>query len=495
MDKMQSLKNQVLDMDATALLDAYKKKVITPGEAVEIYKNHQQHVNKPLNLVVEERYASARQEAKHYDTLLEKGQIQGKLFGIPISMKEAYDVEGMHTTGALSHYKNRLRNSDAGVVKRLREQGAIILDKTNTPSLCFCQETDNKPFGRSNNPWNPACTTGGSSGGEAALISVGGAAAGLGSDIGGSIRIPSHFNGVVGFKPGTRQFPMDGHLPDVELENQKRMLGFGPVVKSVRDAALIYSIIHPAFQPPDSWDLPESLKVVSFDSFHKTRCSPETVRLLQEARSGLQEQGAAIHSSPQDVPEFMKDVAEIWQLVMSEDGGLGILKDAYPHLAKGSFGCYLKVLLDWLKAKLGFDAFNHPYLSWGIFGAWLFAPNSKKKQEMETFIHTHLKEIEDLLGSSGVFLVPVYPTPAKKHGRTYKEIFSIKKSFRWKLPFISLANTFGLPALVVPCGTADDGLPIGLQVVSTIGNEGLIFKVGAFLETRFGGYKRCSTYD
>ena len=111
------------------------------------------------------------------------------------------------------------------------------------------------------------------------------------------------------------------------------------------------------------------------------------------------------------------------------------------------------------------------------------------------------REIKDMLGSNGIFLVPVYPAPAKKHGLIYRDIFAPgnpckrKKPFEGKLPFISLANTFGLPALVVPCGKSGDGLPIGLQVVSAIGNEALIFRVGAFLESHFGGYQRNTLYD
>jgi Asp-tRNA(Asn)/Glu-tRNA(Gln) amidotransferase A subunit family amidase len=495
MSNNRSLETRILDMDAAALLEAYQNGETTPGEALEVYIRHQEGFNDSLNLVVEKRYDTAREEAKAYDAELAKGGSKGKLFGIPISMKEAYDVEGMHTTGALSHYKGRLRDNTATVVKRLQEEGAVIISKTNTPALCFCQETDNKPFGRANNPWNPEYTTGGSSGGEAGVIAVGGAAAGFGSDIGGSIRIPSHFNGVVGFKPGARQFPMDGHLPNVTLENQERMLGFGPIVKSVRDAANIYSIIHPSFQAPGTWDLPTNLQIVSFDSCNKTRCTAETVALLQKAREGLKEKGARVRIDLPEMITIMKDVPLFWQLGMSEDGGLGILKDAYPHLQKGSTLSYLRVLLDWIKAKIGMEAFNHPYLSWALFGAWLFKPGRKKKQEMNAFFHDNLRVIEEMLGANGVFLVPVFPTPAKKHGRIYRDILAIDKPFRWSLPFISLANFFGLPALVVPCGRSKEGLPIGLQVISTIGNEGLVFKVGAFLERCFGGYKRNRDYD
>jgi fatty acid amide hydrolase 2 len=488
MEDKDSLAAQILDMDAMGLVELYKKGKIKPSDAIDIYIRHQKRFNSKLNLVVEERYEKSRQEAVQYDALLEKGEMKGKLFGVPMSIKESFDIAGMHTTGSLKHNKDRLVQEDGEIIKRLRSEGAIILDKTNTPSLCFCQETDNNLFGRSNNPWNPGYTTGGSSGGEAGLIAVGGAAGGLGSDIGGSIRIPAHFNGVVGFKPGAFQYPLQGHYPDFETENQKHMTGFGPLVKSVRDAALLYSIIHPEFQPPTSWELPKELSIHSFGSFYKTRCTVETENILQRARELLGEAGAKVRT---DVPQFMKEVALIWQLIMSEDSANYVANQAYPGRAK-----FFTILFDYLQAffKLK-NPHNHPYLSWGIIGARLFTPGKKGKTRIREFVQKYLTEIEDMLGSTGVFVIPTYPSPAKKHGKVYWEIFSIRKTFRWVLPFICLANVFGLPALVVPCSRSQDGLPIGLQVVSTVGNERLVFQVASFLESSFGGYRRNQSYD
>lgn len=205
-----------------------------------------------------------------------------------------------------------------------------------------------------------------------------------------------------------------------------------------------------------------------------------------------------------DVPQFMKRVALHWQLIMSEDGADSIRKLAYPEMAKGGLSDHLKIIFDCSKSWLGSKirnrwlerkAQNHWYISWGIVGARLFKPNEKKKKKTNEFVQDNLKELETLLGSNGVFLIPTYPSPTKKHKKIYWSIFSICKKFRRSLPFICLANTFGLPAIVVPCGRSKKGLPIGLQVVSTIGNEALIFRVAAFLESRFGGYQRNSTYD
>ncbi|MFK4997846.1 amidase family protein [Bacillus sp. N9] len=149
-------------------------------------------------------------EAEAADLQVNAGNAKGKLFGVPISVKESFHVREMKTTSGLLHRKDMVMTEDAAIVQKLKDEGAIILAKTNTPSLCFCQESDNKLYGRTNNPWDVRKTAGGSSGGEAALIAVGGAAAGIGSDIGGSIRFPSHFNGVIGFKSGRNQVDVGG---------------------------------------------------------------------------------------------------------------------------------------------------------------------------------------------------------------------------------------------------------------------------------------------
>ncbi len=200
-------------------------------------------INPSINAVVEDRFSEALQEAHEADEQLQNNKSVGRLHGVPISIKECLHVKGMKTTGGLEHRQDLIYQEDAEVVDQLKQEGAIILGKTNTPALCFCQETDNKLYGRTNNPWDPTKTAGGSSGGEGALLAAGGAAVGIGSDVGGSIRFPAHFNGVIGFKPGNATVSVEGHFPAVQHDLQKRMLTVGPMGKSVQDMQLIYEIL------------------------------------------------------------------------------------------------------------------------------------------------------------------------------------------------------------------------------------------------------------
>ena len=184
-------KATILDADATTLGEMIRRQEITSTEATKMYIEHIKKMNPKINFLIEDRFSTALAEAENADRQILNNQASGELFGVPMSMKESFHIEGMKTTGGVVHRKNAIQTADAEVVRKLKEAGAILLGKTNTPELCFCQETDNKLYGRTNNPRNLERAVGGSSGGEAP--------AGLGSDIVGSIRFPSHFNGVVGY--------------------------------------------------------------------------------------------------------------------------------------------------------------------------------------------------------------------------------------------------------------------------------------------------------
>ena len=212
----------LLDMDATRMAKQIASGQLSSVEATKVYMAHLNHINPNINCVVEDRFSEALKEAAFADQQLKAGEAKGRLFGVPFSMKESFHVEGMKITGGLVHRNEIIANEDADVVAMLKAEGAIIIGKTNTPALCFCQESDNKLYGRTNNPWNIDKTAGGSSGGEGALMAVGGAAAGIGADIGGSIRFPSHFNGVIGFKSGNGRYPkrVASHLSRIRCRRE-----------------------------------------------------------------------------------------------------------------------------------------------------------------------------------------------------------------------------------------------------------------------------------
>lgn len=476
MNKIILSKNRIsiVDADATQISDWIRTKEFSVVEITETYIEHIKEKQPVINFMTEDRFDEALREAKDADRKMINREAEGRLFGVPISMKESFDVKGMRTTGGLIRHKDRIQNTDAEVVRKLKAEGAIILSKSNTPELCFCQETDNKLYGRTNNPWNVKRTAGGSSGGEGAAIAAGCAAAGLGSDIGGSIRFPSHFNGVIGFKSGNGQVSQTGSYPFVENDWQQRMLGIGPIVKSVRDAKLLYEII--SGKEVSKQDL-ANYKVNVFRTTEYP-ISSETTLLLNAIYVNLKRK---FHTERELVP-LMNESALLWQEIMSIDGGNSTKQDAFGRDEGNPYGEYVKELAKGT-SKI------HRYLSWALIGASLFKPSAKRVEEMRKALQEG-DELLDTYLEHRLLILPVYHSAAPPHGKVYKEIFSIRKTFQDYMPFTAFANTWGLPTLTVPVGKDHDGMPIGLQIIGKIGQEDAIFSLGAYIEEEFGGYTR-----
>lgn len=467
-------KESVLDLDATALAKMIANQEITSVEAVETYIRHIQEMNPSVNFLVEDRFSTALEEAAEADRKLAENIVVGKLVGVPISMKESFHVEGMKTTGGLVIRKDAVQMADADVVQKLKDEGAIILGKTNTPELCFCQETDNKLYGRTNNPRDLTRTVGGSSGGEAAMIAIGGASVGLGSDIGGSIRFPCHFNGVVGFKSGKGQVSSTGSYPAEEDVLQQRMLGIGPIAKSVRDAKLLYTII-----------TKEAVEEKSVDHFTITTLSKTNYPLSAKTNALLDAVYEELHktfTSERSIPPYFDESSVIWQEIMSINGALGIGKEAFGDEPVRPIRSYLKEVISGTSS-------NHRYLSWGLIGTTLFKPSEKRVSEIRDYLAHGDEKLDDYLANR-IVIFPIYHSAATEQGVVYKEIFSIRKTYTKYMPYVAYANVWGLPALTIPVGQDESGMPIAVQLMSKNGNEDALFQVGQLLEEKFQGYVR-----
>jgi len=373
-----------------------------------------------------------------------------------------------------------VEQEDAEIVRLLKNEGAIILGKTNTPQLCFCQETDNKLHGRTNNPWNLERTAGGSSGGEGACIAAGGAAVGIGADIGGSIRFPSHCNGVIGFKSGNGQVPDQGNFPVFAIPEQSRMLGIGALSKSVADARLIHEII--ASHPMAKQDL-STYRIVFPGSRPAYPLGQETADALVRLRHSLQTQFVV----EEETPPFYEESALIWQQLMSIDGARHIRE---LMSADGK----LHPVTEYVKEKLTGRSDIHAYLSWALIGAGMFKPSSRRLGEIKGLLRQGDERLNEYLKRS-ILVLPVYHSAAPKHGQLYKEIFSIRRTYLIYMPYIAYANVWGLPSLIVPVAEDADGMPIGIQLITLNGNEDALFQLGERIEQQFRGYVRCRQYD
>lgn len=472
--------NHILDMDATELSARIKNGEITSLQATLAYIEHLKRANERINCVTADRYEAARQEAIRADLLQQNGEASGRLHGVPISVKDCFHVAGMATTSGLIHRANMIEQEDAAVVKRLKQEGAIIVAKTNTPALCFCQETNNKLHGRTNNPWDLNRSAGGSSGGEGALMAVGGAAVGLGADIGGSIRFPSHYNGIVGFKSGNDQVDDTGNFPHVGIPEQRRMLGIGAMGKSVRDARLIHEILTDGKR-----------KFVDLDRYEIVIPSKQPdIPLSSDTEAWLEHLRGKIgtdYRMSQELPPHFTESALYWQELMSIDGAKHVQRVMSSDGTK-------KPIAEYVKEKVTGRSDFHSYLSWALLGAGMFKPSEVRLEQIRAALKQGDQELSQYFEGK-LLILPVYHEAAQKHGKQYREIFSVRKTYKQYMPYIAYANVWGLPALTLPIGTDTEGMPIGIQLISAVGHEDALFQLGEWVEAEIYSYQRCTTYD
>src|SRR5437899_7276285 len=231
---------------ATRLARDLRNGKLSSVEATEAHLERIARLNGSINALVVVDHERATKAARAADRAgAKKGAKLGPLHGVPITIKEAFDVAGLHTTSSHPPLKDNIAKSDASLVARLRAAGAVILGKTNVPELCADFQTDSPLFGTTRNPWDTARGAGGSTGGGAAAVAARLSPLELGSDIGGSVRNPAHYNGIFSLKPTEWRVPGRGHVPGLPGQTRTvRYMGvYGPLARSVEDLEVALRII------------------------------------------------------------------------------------------------------------------------------------------------------------------------------------------------------------------------------------------------------------
>jgi len=474
--------DEIIYMSATKLAGLIRAKKISAVQAVEAYIDRQLAVNDLMNAVVMNSYARARQEAKALDAKAAKGEFVGPLHGVPMTIKDSLDTEGVITTGATYGRQQYIPKQDATVVARVRKAGAILLGKTNTPEftlggLSGISAASNLLYGSSHNPYDLTRSTAGSSGGAGAIVAAGGAAFDIGSDWGGSIRGPSHNNGIAGIKPTSVRVPRTGHIVDYggifDLWQQ-----LGPMVRRVEDIALITPIIAgPDFRDascaPVPWadpaavDLKKLRVAYCVDNGAKGRneTDEDTKKTVRQAAKWLQ---GAVASVQEDVP----------QSVLME------LAAARQKLSSGDAGAFYKRMADkWgtknfspqRKTSMGTQV---PLTSAAMVEAW------EKQDECKS-------RLLEWMTAYDVFVCPTSAKPAQPIDAAEGGGGGGGGGADGGWPYTGVFNCTGWPVVVVRCGSSADGkLPIGLQVVAAPWREDLAIATAAYLESQSGGWKR-----
>jgi len=451
---------------------------IDPLELVEAHIARIEAVNPAINALVVDRFAEARREAAALRSVpVEK---RGPLFGLPISIKEFLGVQGMPLTGGIASRADQTARQDGTVAARLRAAGAVVLGVSNVPEGGLWMETYNTIWGRTRNPWDLARTSGGSSGGEGALVAAGAVAFGMGSDVGGSIRIPAAFCGVAGHKPTGGLVPNTGHFPPAS-PRAGRFLCTGPLARTVADLRLAMSVIagpdgkdaacSRRWEPPGTDTDLRGVRVIPLPSNGWNSVRSVMRDAVEEAAVVLADRGAEVVRV--ELPRFKKAFG-IWSAMLSEASDERydvILGDGTPISPAREFMAML--------AGRSQHSFAGLLLTFGdkIAGAFPSLATSLVEEGLAL-----QAELEEALGPRGVLLHPPYSRPAPRHGDSWRTATDAACT--------AIFNVLESPVTVVRTSFESRGLPVGVQVVGARGADALTLDVAAALEADLGGFVR-----
>jgi aspartyl-tRNA(Asn)/glutamyl-tRNA(Gln) amidotransferase subunit A len=455
--------NKIVHMDASRLAELIATRQLSPVEVVQAHLDRIVEVNPKVNAIVT-LANGAIEAAKKAEATVMSGAQTGPLHGVPFTVKDGIDTAGVLTQRGSPIFKGRVPDTDATVVARLKAAGAILIAKTNPPEFSYSIETDNLLTGQTSNPWNLDYTPGGSSGGESAAIAAGMSPLGVGSDLSISLRGPAAHTGIVGFKATHGRMPMTGHWPRVP----RRFWHIGPMARSVRDVALAYSLM----AGPDGADgfsisSPDIDTGVGTKSAREVRVGwlaspgffgptdPEVVATVKAAAHALSDTGCHVEEVRLPVLEQTDANSVLWQLQQME---------ARPEFEKITAGHADQIFRH---AKLVLDTPDTPITDF-------VAAEQAVERLRDTFVE-YFQRYDALL-------CPVTPFHATKHGLADLVIDGQTVSPFHVMSATSPFSLTGMPALSMRFGTSHDGLPIGVQIVSSWLAESTVLDVAARLE-------------
>ncbi|XP_030431170.1 fatty-acid amide hydrolase 2 isoform X1 [Gopherus evgoodei] len=479
----------LLLLSARQLARRIRRQQVKCTDVVQAYIKRIEEINPLVNAVVKSRFDAALQEAHHVDKLLSEGHgdedsLQEKFpfLGVPFTVKEAFALHGMPNTSGLVSRRNLISTSDALVVSRLKQAGAIPLGVTNCSELCMWYESSNKVYGRTNNPYDLQRIVGGSSGGEGCVLGAACSVIGVGSDIGGSIRMPAFFNGVFGHKPTTGVVPNDGQFPNA-LGVRTEFLCTGPMCRYAEDLEPMLRVMAGPGVRKLKLDEKVLLEKVKFYCMEhdggSVFVSPVDREILQaqrkvvehlETQCGVQVQYVTIHK--------MKYAFQIWSAMMSSRDSDGQEAQLFTDLL-GDHGKPVWPLWELMKWFLGMSLHTIPAIALALTEK-LMKLNPGGNAKLVSMGHNLRTEMMNLLGTDGMLLYPSHPIVAPKH------YFPLGMPFNFV--YTAIFNVLGLPVTQCPLGLSSEGLPLGIQVVAGPHNDHLTLAMARYLEKAFGGW-------
>jgi amidase len=476
----------LLYQSASKLVSLLSTRKISSQELLEETISRIKTLDKKINAVVVRDFEQARLAAKAADAAIAKGE-RKSLLGLPITVKESFNATGLPTTWGNPHYKNWIPNADALAVTRLKEAGAIIIGKTNVPFMLMDWQSYNDIYGTTNNPWNLNLTPGGSSGGSAAALAAGFVSLELGSDLGGSVRVPANYCGVFGHKPSTNLIPMRGGGPPTSLPSPHLITDLGvagPLARTAADLALALEILA---GPDEIWDgkgyklsLPaarhndiKNFRVLILNTHPLCSTSKVIQQSMDDLAENLAKAGVSISRDTQipDLREITQTYVALFAAFVAGNIPLNQYQN-YIIAAKKLMDNDLSIKACWLRGCAM------------SYRDWIMKTRQRGMLRQQW---------RNLFREFDVILCPVMPTVAFPHDHSNPEgrqieidgkLFPYSDQYAW----VSIATLFGLPATVIPISQTEDGLPIGIQVIGDYLEDYTTIQFANLIECEVGNF-------
>ena len=471
---------------AHEILEKIKQREVSSLEVLESFLAQVEKVNPTINAIVALDIERAKEKAIEADNKINLKSKLGPLHGLPMTIKDAFEVEGIVSTGGNPAWKDNIPKRNAEAVQRLVDAGAIIFGKTNVPFLSSDLQSFNKIYGTTNNPWDLERTPGGSSGGSAAALAAGMTPLELGSDIGGSIRVPAHFCGLYGHKPSYNIISEVGHMPPPpgSILTGNGLSVAGPLARSPEDLEIALDVLVSAQeQDSQAWKvkLPKArtkkikeLKIAVWPDEPYAEADNEITNLIKDTAKDLKHAGAKVETV--DLPISFEEIDKIYSLLLNPLMLAGSPKETFETLAKLNESLDPNDMSELAKVARG-SVLKHA--DWVLVNAM--------RQNMR-------QKWREFFNKFDVILCPTCITPAFKHNHNpvHERKLTINgkddeylRATLWAGPAVSA----GLPSTNVPIGISSKNLPIGMQITGPYLEDKTCIEVAKIVRDLRGGFK------
>jgi Asp-tRNA(Asn)/Glu-tRNA(Gln) amidotransferase A subunit family amidase len=459
--------NEPVLRSASRQLALLRSGEISISELAEAHIAQIARLEPQLNVFADFDSERVRAEARRLDAVKQR---RGALHGLPVTVKSSIAIKGLRCEIGSLLNKGHVPREDAIVVARLRAAGALILGTTNCPEFLMAYETDNLLHGRTCNPWDLDRTPGGSSGGESAAIAAGMSAAGLGSDSGGSVRVPAHFTGICSLKPTPGRIPGRGHLPP--CVGPFSVLGaIGPMARTIEDVSLLFRTLsgqdpHEPASPPIKLREPtleelRAMPVGFFEDDGLVPVTPETRAAVQSAAGILRAAGFRVEAFR---PRMLEPLRRLWWRLFVQCGAM-----LYEPTIRGKRDRISPIFREFLEIASSLP----PLSAAQMLDAWA---------ELDVLRAKALAETDEY----PIWLCPVASMPAFRHGERSWTVEGQAVSYLDAVRHTQWFNTLAAPAVVVPAGRSPEGLPIGVQIVARPFEDESALGIAAILDAELG---------